>query len=104
MLVTGLHAEDGPDGAGRDGYTTLGSREFPPLQRFLIDHVTAYNNGLYGIYAFDAQHGVIRDSYASAPPTAASTSGSAATATSSSPATSPSATRSASRTRTPPTR
>src|SRR5690606_24274241 len=39
--------------------------DFPPLQRFLVDHVTAYNNGLYGIYAFNSQHGVIRDSYAS---------------------------------------
>ncbi|TPX05843.1 plasmid stabilization protein, partial [Schumannella luteola] len=39
--------------------------KFPPLQRFLVDHVTAYNNGLYGIYAFNSQHGVIRDSYAS---------------------------------------
>ena len=27
--------------------------------------MTAHNNGLYGIYAFDAQHGVIADSYAS---------------------------------------
>ena len=30
-----------------------------------IDHVTAHNNGLYGIYAFNAQHGVITNSYAS---------------------------------------
>ena len=66
VLVTGMHAADGsPTAHGGDGYTTLDPEKFPPLQRFLIDHVTAYNNGLYGIYAFDAQHGVIRDSYAS---------------------------------------
>jgi nitrous oxidase accessory protein NosD len=66
ILVTGMHAADGsPTAHGGDGYTTLDPEKFPPLQRFLVDHVTAYNNGLYGIYAFDAQHGVIRDSYAS---------------------------------------
>lgn len=66
VLVTGMHSDDGsPTAHGGDGYTALDPEKFPPLQRFLIDHVTAYNNGLYGIYAFDAQHGVISNSYAS---------------------------------------
>ena len=65
VLVTGLHDEDGPTAHGGSGYDRLDPERFPPVQRFAIDHVTAYNNGLYGLYAFDAQHGVIRDSYAS---------------------------------------
>ncbi|MFC7405410.1 right-handed parallel beta-helix repeat-containing protein [Georgenia alba] len=66
VLVTGLH-EDGADpGAhGAGDYETLDPQEHPPVQRFGISHVTATNNGLYGIYAFDAQHGHITDSYAS---------------------------------------
>lgn len=65
VLVTGTHDENGPTAHGVDGYSPFDPARFPPLQRFLIDHVTAYNNGLYGIYAFNSQHGVIRDSYAS---------------------------------------
>jgi nitrous oxidase accessory protein NosD len=65
VLVTGMHDESGPTAHGVDGYSRLDPEQFPPVQRFAIDHVTAYNNGLYGLYAFDAQHGVIRDSYAS---------------------------------------
>ena len=65
VLVTGMHDASGPGAHGDDGYTRLDTERFPPVQRFSIDHVTATNNGLYGIYAFDAQHGVIRDSYAS---------------------------------------
>lgn len=65
VLITGLHDEDGPDAHGVDGYDTLDPQENPPVERFAIDHVTAYNNGLYGLYAFNARHGVIRDSYAS---------------------------------------
>jgi len=65
VLVTGTHDENGPTAHGVDGYAPFDPARFPPLQRFLIDHVTAYNNGLYGIYAFNSQHGVIRDSYAS---------------------------------------
>ncbi|MFT4029858.1 MAG: right-handed parallel beta-helix repeat-containing protein [Protaetiibacter sp.] len=64
-LVTGLHDENGPIAHGGDGYSPFDPASFPPVQRFAIDHVTAYNNGLYGLYAFNAQHGVIRDSYAS---------------------------------------
>ena len=65
VLFTGLHDENGPSAPTADGYQKWDPQQFPPLQRFRVDHVTAYNNGLYGIYAFDAQHGVITDSYAS---------------------------------------
>ncbi|MBM7516973.1 right-handed parallel beta-helix repeat-containing protein [Nocardioides nitrophenolicus] len=65
VLVTGLHDDNGPRANTDDGYENFDPEEFPPLQRFQIDHVTAADNGLYGIYAFNAQHGVIRDNYAS---------------------------------------
>lgn len=65
VLFTGTHDGNGPTASGADGYQPFDPEKFPPLQRFLVDHVTAYNNGLYGIYAFNSQHGVIRDSYAS---------------------------------------
>ncbi len=65
VLFTGLHDENGPSAPTVDGYEQWDPSEFPPLERFLVDHVTAYNNGLYGIYAFNSRHGVIRDSYAS---------------------------------------
>jgi len=66
VLVTGLHDSSGPRANSDDGsYEKFDPEKFPPLQRFEIDHVTAYDNGLYGIYAFDAQHGTIHDNYAS---------------------------------------
>ncbi|WP_257021796.1 nitrous oxide reductase family maturation protein NosD [Leifsonia sp. AK011] len=65
VLVTGLHDGTNAQAHGVDGYEGLDTEKYPPLQRFAISHVTAYNNGLYGIYAFDAQHGTITDSYAS---------------------------------------
>lgn len=63
VLVSGMPG----GGTGHQGsqYDKLDPSQFPPVQRFAVDHVTAINNGLYGIYAFDAQHGVIKDSYAS---------------------------------------
>lgn len=64
VLVTGLN-ENGGMGRGSTGYTKLDPKKFPPLQGFRISYVTASNNALYGIYAFDAQHGVIEQSYAS---------------------------------------
>ncbi|MBP2324909.1 nitrous oxidase accessory protein NosD [Kibdelosporangium banguiense] len=65
VLVTGM--SDGGDGLakGSNEYTRLDPEKFPPLQGFRVSYVTAANNGLYGIYAFDAQHGVIERSYAS---------------------------------------
>ncbi|MBG6055638.1 parallel beta-helix repeat protein [Salinibacterium sp. CAN_S4] len=65
VLVTGLHDANGAQAHSLDGYTTLDPEKFPPLQRFEVSNVTASNNGLYGIYAFNSQHGVIRDNYAS---------------------------------------
>lgn len=65
VLVTGLHDKNGPSAHGVDGYTKLDPEKFPPVQRFKINHVTATNNGLYGIYAFNANNGVITSSYAS---------------------------------------
>ncbi|WP_086665934.1 right-handed parallel beta-helix repeat-containing protein [Lentzea kentuckyensis] len=64
VLVTGL-SQDGGMGRGSTGYTKLDTQKFPPLQGFRVSYVTASNNALYGIYAFDAQHGVIEQSYAS---------------------------------------
>jgi hypothetical protein len=65
VLITGM--SDGEEGLakGSDGYTRLDPAKFPPLQGFRVAYVTASNNGLYGIYAFDAQHGVIERNYAS---------------------------------------
>ncbi|MEO8528561.1 MAG: right-handed parallel beta-helix repeat-containing protein [Pseudolysinimonas sp.] len=65
VLVTGLHDENGPSANNGEDYEKVDPAQSPPLQRFAIDSVTAYNNGLYGIYAFDAQHGTITNSYAS---------------------------------------
>ncbi|WP_244177823.1 right-handed parallel beta-helix repeat-containing protein [Streptomyces atriruber] len=52
-------------GAGGAGYDPLDTVKFPPLRGFRASYVTAYNNALYGIYAFDARSGVIENSYAS---------------------------------------
>ncbi len=65
VLVTGMHDENGPLARNLDGYEPLDPEKFPPLRRFEVTHVTASDNGLYGIYAFNARNGVIRDSYAS---------------------------------------
>ena len=65
VLVTGLHDGGEAQAHGLDGYETLDPAKFPPIDRFSISHVTSYNNGLYGIYAFDSRHGSINDSYAS---------------------------------------
>ena len=65
VLVTGLHDANGAQAHNLDGYEKLDPEKFPPLQRFEVASVTASNNGLYGIYAFNSQHGVIRDNYTS---------------------------------------
>lgn len=64
VFVSG--SADSPEG-GR-GYSTEDPAKTPPVQGFLVDHVTSYNNGGYGIYAFNAQHGVIENSYTSGMP------------------------------------
>ncbi len=65
VLVTGTHDGDTVLTPAQTGYDQFDPERFPPLQRFRVDHVTATNNGLYGIYAFNTQHGVIADSWAS---------------------------------------
>ncbi|WP_198671880.1 right-handed parallel beta-helix repeat-containing protein [Desertihabitans aurantiacus] len=65
VLVTGFSDENGGLARGSDGYHRLDPEQFPPVQGFAVRYVTAANNGLYGIYAFDAQDGVVERSYAS---------------------------------------
>jgi nitrous oxidase accessory protein NosD len=63
VLVTG--SDQAVAGApGQHGYDT-GGEPVTPLNGFRVAYVTAENNGLYGIYAFSATHGVIEQSYAS---------------------------------------
>lgn len=56
-VVAGLPGHDG-------GYDT-GTEPVTFLRSFLVSYVTATRNGLYGIYAFSAQDGVIEHSYTS---------------------------------------
>ena len=65
VLVTGMADESGGLARGSDGYSRLDPAKFPPVQGFRVSYVTASNNGLYGVYAFDSQHGLIEHSYAS---------------------------------------
>ncbi|MFJ2868827.1 right-handed parallel beta-helix repeat-containing protein [Kitasatospora sp. NPDC087314] len=66
VLFTGVTDEQlQRRGAGGSAYDPLDTVRFPPVQGFRASRVTAYNNGLYGIYAFDARGGVIEESYAS---------------------------------------
>ncbi|WP_235736596.1 NosD domain-containing protein [Nocardioides alcanivorans] len=65
VLVTGTHDGDEALTPAQTGYDEFDPERFPPLQRFAVDHVTATNNGLYGIYAFNTQHGTITNSWAS---------------------------------------
>ncbi|MFE7134011.1 nitrous oxide reductase family maturation protein NosD [Streptomyces sp. NPDC057638] len=63
VLVTGSAAAvSGLPGSG--GYDT-GDEPVRLLTSFLVSHVTATRNGLYGIYAFSARNGVIQHSYTS---------------------------------------
>lgn len=65
VLVTGMSDENGGLARGSDGYTRLDPAKFPPVEGFAVRGVTSVNNGLYGVYAFDAHNGVIEQSYAS---------------------------------------
>lgn len=65
VLVTGMSDESGGLARGSDGYHRLDPEEFPPLVGFAVRYVTATNNGLYGIYAFDAHDGLLAHNYAS---------------------------------------
>nr|WP_239158407.1 right-handed parallel beta-helix repeat-containing protein [Streptomyces sp. SID13726] len=66
VLFTGVTDERlQAGGAGGSAYDPLDTVKFPPLKGFRASYVTAYDNALYGIYAFDARSGVIERSYAS---------------------------------------
>jgi hypothetical protein len=65
VLVTGMSDDSGGLARGSDGYQHLDPARFPPLDGFRVRYVTAHANGLYGIYAFNAQHGVLEHNYAS---------------------------------------
>lgn len=64
VLITGVTDENGAGVArGPDGY--LPDQSPPPVPGYLVQDVTANNNGLYGIYAFNRTDGVIQDNLAS---------------------------------------
>jgi len=66
VLVTGVLDEHNVGiGRGSDGYEHLDTEKYPPVHGFSVRYVTAVNNGLYGIYAFNRNDGTIADSYAS---------------------------------------
>ncbi len=64
VLVTGSAAAAAGLPGGSGGYDT-GDEPVTFLKSFLVSYVTATRNGLYGIYAFSAQNGVIEHSYTS---------------------------------------
>lgn len=64
VLVTGSAKAAAGLPGGSGGYDT-GAEPVTFLKSFLVSHVTATRNGLYGIYAFSAQNGVIEHSYTS---------------------------------------
>ncbi|MGR3931699.1 right-handed parallel beta-helix repeat-containing protein [Streptomyces sp. BRA346] len=64
VLVTGSAAAAAGLPGQSGGYDT-GDEPVTLLKSFLVSYVTATRNGLYGIYAFSAQNGVIEHSYAS---------------------------------------
>lgn len=64
VLITGVTDENGAGVArGPDGYLPEAAPD--PVPGYLVQSVTAQNNGLYGIYAFNRTDGVIRDNLAS---------------------------------------
>jgi parallel beta-helix repeat protein len=64
VLITGVTDENGAGVArGPDGY--LPGNVADPVAGYLVQSVTAQNNGLYGIYAFNRTGGVIRSNLAS---------------------------------------
>lgn len=64
VLVTGS-AKAAAGLPGQDGGYDTGHEPVTFLKSFLVSYVTATRDGLYGIYAFSAQDGVIEHSYAS---------------------------------------
>ncbi|MGW3567903.1 right-handed parallel beta-helix repeat-containing protein [Streptomyces sp. NPDC000941] len=64
VLVTGS-AKAAAGMPGQSGGYDTGDEPVTFLKSFLVSHVTSTRNGLYGIYAFSAQNGVIEHSYTS---------------------------------------
>ncbi|MER7790392.1 right-handed parallel beta-helix repeat-containing protein [Streptomyces sp. NPDC097640] len=64
VLVTGS-AKAAAGMPGQSGGYDTGDEPVTFLKAFAVSHVTATRNGLYGIYAFSAQNGVIEHSYTS---------------------------------------
>ncbi len=64
----------GADGVAVENLTvrnaTINGVFWTGLRGYRGSHLTAYNNGVYGIYAFDATDGLFEDSYASGSPDA----------------------------------
>ncbi|MBX3088706.1 MAG: right-handed parallel beta-helix repeat-containing protein [Cryobacterium sp.] len=66
MIITGIQDLSELESSGKDDLGQwLPPSMYTPLRRYLVDHVTAANNGNYGIAAVFAQHGEIKNSYAS---------------------------------------
>lgn len=65
VLFNGIEAAT--DGRGAEQGVVYGTGD-DVLQGFRTSYVTAYNNGLYGIYAFASRDGVIEHSYVSGHP------------------------------------
>ena len=53
---------------GQVNYGADAAASGEPLERYRVSHVTAINNGTYGVYAFAARDGLISDTYASGHP------------------------------------
>ncbi|MBX3089569.1 MAG: right-handed parallel beta-helix repeat-containing protein [Cryobacterium sp.] len=66
VVITGIQDLSELEAPGEDDLGQwLPASMYTPLRRYLVDHVTAANNGRYGIAAVFAQHGEMRNSYAS---------------------------------------
>lgn len=68
IIFTGSGGLGQFDNDYRDAPSILPDGSIPHLERYRVAYVTAYNNGLYGIYAFQSRNGVIEHSYASGHP------------------------------------
>ena len=69
-LTVTRYRQNGVIFSGQAAYSSDGDDavDSNPLERYRVSHVTAINNGTYGIYAFAARGGLIRSSYASGHP------------------------------------
>lgn len=66
VIFTGVTDDSGNGiGRGSDGYAPVDPKKSPPVENFEMRYITAVNNGLYGVYAFNMHSGIIEESYAS---------------------------------------